>query len=234
MIKVSTIAAVTLISLIGAEAAAAKAFGTITFDQPTGTTVSTADIPVFVTLTIDPTSEALSTGPDAQITSGLTDADITAAGYDPTVFTNRIINNAFECSGTFVQGCGSPTAGAYHFEFNFDPPSLIGPPNLDIQPGQSFSYRFRSFVPNDGNAAPGLYTFYNVIPEFELTNADFSQVKFITIASSCINSDPACAFTRVVTAAPGVPEPAAWALLTVGFGVVGSALRRRPRATVAA
>ncbi len=31
-----------------------------------------------------------------------------------------------------------------------------------------------------------------------------------------------------------VPEPASWALLTIGFGIVGSAVRRRHAATVAA
>lgn len=33
--------------------------------------------------------------------------------------------------------------------------------------------------------------------------------------------------------APGVPEPAAWTLLLAGFAVVGTALRRRPRASIA-
>lgn len=37
----------------------------------------------------------------------------------------------------------------------------------------------------------------------------------------------------VATPAPGVPEPASWALLVAGFGIVGAAARRR-RSTVAA
>lgn len=36
-------------------------------------------------------------------------------------------------------------------------------------------------------------------------------------------------FTYVYTYLPGVPEPATWALLTLGFGVAGASLRRYPR-----
>ena len=35
---------------------------------------------------------------------------------------------------------------------------------------------------------------------------------------------------EVPVAPPGVPEPSAWALLIVGFGAVGAASRRRPKA----
>jgi hypothetical protein len=218
--------------LLAGPANAVAAFGTITFDTPTGTAISTASVPVFVTLTIDPTSVALSTGADAQVTSGLTDADLSDRGYDPAVYTNRIVNNAFECSGTFVAGCGSTTTGGYHFDFNFTPPTLIGPPNFDVQPGHSFSYLFGTFVPNGGNAAAGLYTFYNVIPEFEVTDSGFTKFQFISIATSCQTQSAACAFTRTITAAPGgaVPEPAAWVLMVVGFGIVGAAHRHRQRA----
>ncbi|CAM3231472.1 PEP-CTERM protein-sorting domain-containing protein [Sphingomonas antarctica] len=38
---------------------------------------------------------------------------------------------------------------------------------------------------------------------------------------------------RVVTAIQGVPEPASWALMLGGFGVIGTAVRRRQRSTVA-
>jgi hypothetical protein len=36
----------------------------------------------------------------------------------------------------------------------------------------------------------------------------------------------------VVVPTPGVPEPAAWAMMIGGFGLVGSAMRRRVRTTV--
>jgi hypothetical protein len=37
-----------------------------------------------------------------------------------------------------------------------------------------------------------------------------------------------------VTSGPAVPEPAAWAMLTAGFGLVGATARRRQRGTVTA
>ncbi|GAA0487371.1 hypothetical protein GCM10009096_32810 [Parasphingorhabdus litoris] len=38
-------------------------------------------------------------------------------------------------------------------------------------------------------------------------------------------------FVRVLTAAPAVPEPATWAMMIGGFGLVGGALRRRRKMT---
>lgn len=40
------------------------------------------------------------------------------------------------------------------------------------------------------------------------------------------------AFTLTGTAAPGVPEPASWATMLLGMGIVGRALRQRRRTTV--
>ncbi len=38
-------------------------------------------------------------------------------------------------------------------------------------------------------------------------------------------------YIRVLTAAPAVPEPATWAMMIGGFGLVGGAMRRRRKAT---
>lgn len=40
-------------------------------------------------------------------------------------------------------------------------------------------------------------------------------------------SFPACAIGEVAFGGPGVPEPASWAMMIAGFGLVGAALRRR-------
>lgn len=39
-------------------------------------------------------------------------------------------------------------------------------------------------------------------------------------------------FVRVLTVAPSVPEPASWAMMIGGFGLVGGAMRRRRKANV--
>lgn len=41
-------------------------------------------------------------------------------------------------------------------------------------------------------------------------------------------------FERLIFRSNGVPEPAAWALMIAGFGLVGAAQRRRREATIAA
>ncbi|GGE14175.1 hypothetical protein GCM10011529_20740 [Polymorphobacter glacialis] len=76
--------------------------------------------------------------------------------------------------------------------------------------GQANGSTSGSFIINgDGRLIAGLALTSNS-PAFEVDNLAFSD----TLAS--------------------VPEPAAWALLTVGFGLVGATMRRRSRTTVAA
>ncbi len=235
MLSHSVLALAGLAAASAAGAATTAAFGTLSFDQQFGTATSTDAIPVFLTLTLDPASAPLTTDPSAQVTSGLTDQNISDAGYDPAVYTSRLVNEEFSCSGSFTSGCGSPTAGAYHFNFNFDPPSFVTPSNFDLEPGSSYSFLFGTFVPNGHGAAPGTYQFANASIIFELFNADQSQEASITLASTCASGSAACSFTRVVTGGIGaVPEPASWALMLAGFGLVGATMRRRAGTVVAA
>ena len=58
---------------------------------------------------------------------------------------------------------------------------------------------------------------------------------YTLIASRCPQpvpgSFPACAIGEVAFNGPSVPEPATWALMIAGFGMVGAAMRRRGLAT---
>ena len=45
------------------------------------------------------------------------------------------------------------------------------------------------------------------------------------------NADAGQLFIRTFTPSPGVPEPAAWAMMLGGFGIVGAAMRRRKLST---
>ena len=65
-------------------------------------------------------------------------------------------------------------------------------------------------------------------------NRDPRAQRAFTIAGCCsIVDGPGYAFnTRFDVSPAGVPEPASWALMLGGFGAIGTAMRRRPRAAV--
>ncbi len=226
--------------MMGAAAAAlmtapaqAAVIATLNFTQPTGTVFSNQSIDVYLRLTLDPSSDALTSDAGGTPTSG----------FDPTSYTGPIdltdpntrivFNEFFECSGTFTAVCGD--GPPYDFTFSYAQPNFIGPVDFNLQPGDSFEWLFGTFTPTGGNAPAGTYTFYNAGAIVQLYNpgADLNDPSddlfdSITLAQTCPGEDAACAFTRQVLAAPdGVPEPAAWALMLAGFGLVGSAMRRR-------
>ena len=99
----------------------------------------------------------------------------------------------------------------------------------------SFEWLFGTFTPTGGNAPAGTYSFFNAgvfvqiyNPGADLNDPGDDQFDSITLAQTCPGQDAACAFTRDILAAPGgVPEPAAWAMMLAGFGMIGSAMRRR-------
>lgn len=204
--------------------AQAAVIASLTFDTPSGVVASNVPIDIFLTLTLDAASDAVQTDGSGHISGGLSTADIIAAGSDPMDFVNSNVNVAFECSGSFTSVCGSGPP----YEFTFAYPSLIGPINLDLQPGSVTSYLFGTFTPTGGNAPAGLYRFYNASVNFTWQNALGDHFSF-RIADTCPGQVDACAFSRDVFAAGGggVPEPATWALMLAGFGLVGGAIRRK-------
>lgn len=210
----------------------------LSFVQQTGTALSNQSIDVYLRLTLDPLSDALTTDASGTPTSGFD-----YLGYagpvdlnDPS--TRVVLNNFFECSGNFGSSCtGGPP---YEFNFNYAAPSFIGIANLDLRPGDSYEWLFGTFAPTGGNAPAGTYSFFNAgaiiqiyNPGADLLDPNDDLNDSITIAQTCVGQDPDCAFTREVIAATGaVPEPASWAMMIVGFGLVGASLRRRQKVTV--
>jgi PEP-CTERM motif len=211
----------------------AAVIASLTFNTPTGTVASNAVIDMYLTLTLDAQSDPLTTDATGRPTSGFD-----YAGYQGMIDLNDpntrvFFNESFGCSGTFVEGCGGGSS-AYEWNFNFNQPNFIGPVNFNLQPGQSFSWLFGSFTPVGGNAPAGLYTFYNASTLVQIYNPqdpndpNDDQREFYNFAQTCPTQEASCAFTRNVFAVNNaVPEPGTWGMMILGFGVVGSAMRRR-------
>ncbi len=220
---------------IGAEPAQAALIANLSYVQPTGTVFSNQPIDVYLRLTLDPSSDPLTTDASGRPTSGFNPLNYFGPIdlNDPN--TRIFLNEAAECSGT-LNPC---TVGDYQFDFNYGLPNFISPTNFDLQAGQSFEWLLGSFTPVGGNATPGNYVFYNAGVNFQIFNPGLDlldssddQSDFLSIIDTCRNQDSACAFSREVLAASAVPEPASWAMLLAGFGAVGGAMRRRSKVAV--
>ncbi len=226
-LKTAAAAALAMSTLGTAQAAV---IATLTYDTPTGTVASNESIPIWVTLLLDVGSDALKTDASGQITSGgPTDAQIMEQGLDPAAIIYSILNVGVSCNTNFLTMCGT---GAYTLNFNYGAPSFIAPQNLDLQPGSVSHWLIGSFDPVGGNAPAGSYFLGSAGFGYQFS-ADNLTYKFSGLANTCNPEAPGCAFTRdVVAVNAAVPEPATWAMMILGFGLVGWAARRR-RARVA-
>ncbi len=235
-------------ALISAPSQAAV-IGTLTFNTPTGTVFSNENIDVYVTLHLDPLSDAVITDSLRQVISGLTPQDIIDASpdplnpFDPAMVNATNTNNYYSCSGTFTGAItGACDPGAYAFTFNTTdgPQTFFNAPDLNLQPGTDTTFLFGTFSPVGGNAAPGSYTFYNLgfffqfqqpNPNYDANDPNSPTHLFGStpaFAQACPTQEASCAFTRdVLSATGGVPEPGTWALMILGFGGAGAMLRRR-------
>ena len=214
-------AAVTAFAVAPSQAAI---IASLAFDQPTGVVALGDSIDVFFTLTLDVMSDALVTDASGRITSGFTDAEIIDLGGDPTDpegFT--YVNVFFQCGDTFTN-CFT---GPYDFTFNTGgDDDFNAARNLSLNPGDSISYRFGTFSPIGGSVPAGTYDFYNAGVTVNFFAPSLMMPLSKTIAETCPSQSSTCGFSRTVLGA-AVPEPATWALMILGFGGAGIALRRR-------
>jgi hypothetical protein len=90
--------------------------------------------------------------------------------------------------------------------------TLVGPASCSSSPGT-----FCAFIHDATSAAPSLIFFQNALP----TNNVWDATSLLLTYSDA-------------PVGPGVPEPATWALMLIGFGLLGAQLRgRRARLSLA-
>lgn len=217
--------AAALFAAAASGAQAALPFGTLSFVQPDGTAGTSDVIDIVVRFTLSPDSDPFAVDVDGVVTAGgPSEQELLDYGFAVDTSYTTAISYSAGCSGSFLSGnCSGPYAFSFGFGFS----------NISLQPGESVDFLFGRLSPNGGSAAPGIYNFYSAelqmvayrIPE----NGPYQEARF-TLGDTCPNGDePRCGFTRTVRAGGGgvVPEPSTWALMIGGFGLAGSALRRR-------
>ena len=238
MTKMIHAATAGLFLLLWAVTLGAAPIGTLTFTVPNGTVSPTDSIPVMLTLSLSPLSDALVTDSTGQITSGLTTADIQAnlfngLGVDESgaTFANTVsrVNISFGCSGSFTTSCGQ--GPPYDFTFAH---AMVNPANLNLAPGSTTNYLFGTFAPTGGTAPPGTYHFFYSAIYIQVLDPNNFRVPgnpssgFLPIADVPIadTQSSGSVFTRVVPATT-TPEPASFAFMLGGLGVTIGLIRRR-------
>ncbi len=210
----------------------AAVVSSLSFTNPTGTATATDTIEIWVTLSLDPSSEALTYDSSISPLAGLPTSLIPTEGYDYVTssyvpfasYTDAGPLTGRYCSGNFTDVCG---AGEYTFSGTSTWFDLTNNP-LTLNPGESRDFMLGTFVPTDGSAMPGDYIFYNGYLGFSISGLDAAGNTLdatINLGGTCQTGTADCAFTRTVSA---VPVPAAVWLFGSGLvGLAGIARRKK-------
>jgi hypothetical protein len=208
----------------GAQAAVS---GALTFDTPTGVVAAGDTIDVWLTLTMAADSDTLTTDEFGNVTSGLSDDDIAAAGADPENLDYSIVNIGYSCGGETFGFCSGGTP--YDITFNYDPlSSFIGAKNLNLTAGSVTHWLLGTYAPAGGAAPAGTYSFFQAEFGFQFSSDPNENPKFVAFADTCPSLEASCGFSRTVEGT-AVPEPATWAMMLLGFTGMGVTLRARRR-----
>lgn len=145
-------------------------------------------------------------------------------------FTNDVTAADLDTGGSpiiFVINAGAtPTYGVDFLSFQNTQTGMTG--SLTSAGFTAFGFTFGSYLP----VGPATLTL-NTGESFQINPTDTAQfIGFISdapITSASFNYAGSYAFDilNVSTGSGAVPEPATWAMMLMGFGLAGSALRRR-------
>ncbi|PZU10692.1 PEP-CTERM sorting domain-containing protein [Sphingomonas sp.] len=220
--------------LPAAPPAEATAFGTIRFDQPSGTVEPGDSIELKVTFTLDANSAAIIIKNGALISGGFTDAELLANGIDPSRVITQELGLTYSCNGETFGFCAFKP---YRFESPpYQGPTYFPPTDFTLNPGESITALVGTYIPYPAPIAPGVYTLYDigvlVAASGYISSGGghpvYTYLLTSSIANTCPDQSADCAFTRTVASDTSpVPEPANWAAMTLGFGALGLRLRRR-------
>ncbi len=143
----------------------------------------------------------------------------------PTDGVRTLVTGQEAANTNAGQDNGGPTAIAYTltsfdpgevFRFAADPEQANGTPDvIDVRPFLSTGGISITATFANGSVLSGANWAFELIDNNASPTADTNQLYRLTLSEAF--ADPG----------PGVPEPAAWALMIGGFGLAGAALRRR-------
>ncbi len=233
----SGLAATILLGTAGT--ASAGIIASLTFNDPTGIIGPNDSVPVWLTLTLGANSDPVVTDAFSVVTSPV--PDWTANIWPglpgiPDLLNDHfqiIVNEGYGCGQTFVvAGCTSGTP--YNFNFNFDPPAFVAPANLNLNPGDSYTWLFGTFAPSAGPVPAGTYSFPYASVDFYVSDLDMlvlngqldpngypQQIASVHLADTGVGAP----FERTV-----VPEPTTWVFAISGLAMTAvGALRRKRR-----
>jgi hypothetical protein len=78
-----------------------------------------------------------------------------------------------------------------------------------------------------GNSSNGAYNYYSLTEVGLTLGSQFAGQTLQSVTITADGSTPLLLGTTIVSGGGTVPEPASWALMLAGFGIVGGVLRRR-------